>query len=180
MNSFGDSLKKALIVYYSESENDKTTNEERVASELETLFKKANISVTKTVLRTKKKMEMKLQLKMEKALELKDKIPSLSAFDLIIVGSPIVGSLTSAPAVNTFLRQIPKGIQSKKLRFALFSTGVIPGFAIKKMQSLLSMKGASVIDYETFTSIFEFDSKKLAEVDKFYSRIMEKLSAPQN
>ncbi len=169
-------MRKALIIYYAESEKGKVANEEKVAAEFEKLFKKSNFNVTKILLQTKKKMKIKLQLKMEKALELKDKIPQISSFDLVVVGSPIIGSLTSAPAVNTFLRQLPKTPKNQKPKFVLFSTGVIPGFAIKKMQSLLSMKGASVIDSETFTSIFEFDNKKLIEVDKFYSKVMQKLT----
>lgn len=169
-------MKKALIIYYSEQEKGKISNEEKVAAELERIFKKAEFNVTKTLLETKKKMEMKLQLKMEKALELKEKIPPLTSFDLVIVGSPIIGSLTSAPAINTFLRQLPKNIKNQKPKFVLYSTGILPGFAIKKMQSLLSMKGESILDSETFTSIFEFDSKKLLEVDKFYSRFMDKLA----
>jgi hypothetical protein len=169
-------LKKALIIYYTEAEKGKVANEEKVAAELEKLFKKANFAVTKALLQTKKKMEMKLQLKMEKALELKEKAPQTASFDIVVVGSPIIGSLTSAPAVNSFLRQLPKSPKNQKTKFVLFSTGVIPGFANKKMQSLLSMKGANVIDSETFTSIFEFDNKKMQEVDKFYSRIIQKLT----
>ena len=166
-------MAKILIVYYSLAEKGKVTSEERVVNELESIFSKSH-KVKKVLLESKKKLSLKEQFKLEKELTLNEEPSIVKGFDLVIIGSPIVGSLTSAPLVNCFLRGVGKSTESKVLpKFALFSTGVIPGFAIKKMQSLLSMNGIKPIESKTFTSIFEFDSKKIVEVKEFAEKLME-------
>jgi hypothetical protein len=39
------------------------------------------------------------------------------------------------------------------------------------MQSLLSMKGVKPAQSEAFTSMFEFDSKKLTEIQTFFQKL---------
>lgn len=120
--------------------------------------------------------DLKKQFKHEKKLVL-DKIPNIKKFDLILIGTPII-SFTSAPAINTFIRLLPK-IKNKKI--VLFATGIgLPGNAIKKMSSLLSMKEANIVDTQVFSSIFEFDSKKMLEVEKFFERFLEKIKKTNN
>lgn len=112
---------------------------------------------------------LKEQFKNEKELNLLKKI-STKKFDYIIIGTPII-SFTSVPAVNIFIRQL-KGVSNKK--FILFATGIgLPGKAIKKMTSLLSMKKGKVVASKVFSSIFEFDERKLLEVEKFINETIK-------
>ncbi|MBT4596843.1 MAG: hypothetical protein HOC95_02585, partial [Candidatus Diapherotrites archaeon] len=61
-------------------------------------------------------------------------------------------------------------------KFALFATGIgLPGTAIKKMTSLLSMQKGKVVATQVFSSIFEFDEKKLREVNKLLEQIKAQL-----
>ncbi|MFA6268544.1 MAG: hypothetical protein WCW13_06090 [archaeon] len=164
---------KALIVYYSLPDKKKTSNEDKAATEFEKLFNEKNISTTIIALSTEKKLSLGDQFKKEKELTINQKIPDLTEFDYVFIGSPVVGSLTSAPLVNVFIRSIQKVTQNQaKPIFALFVTGIISGFALKKMQSLLSMKGIKPTQTEAFTSMFEFDSKKIAEIKKFFDKVM--------
>ncbi len=166
---------KVLIAYPLALEKKKPSNEDKVALELEKLFSSKSFLVKKIILEPKKKLAVKEQFKKEKSLELK-KVPVLSSFDLVVLGTPIVGSLTSSPLVNAFIRSIPKkaGASVQKQKFVLFSTGVLHGFELKKMQSLLSMKGIKPIDSKSFTSMFDFDEKKLFEVKQFFERFMDR------
>jgi flavodoxin len=169
-------LAKILVAYFSSSEKEKTSNEEKVALELNNFFTDKHYSVKLISLKSKKDLSLKDQFKLEKELQLDEKIPDLSSFDIIIIGSPIVGSLSSAPIVNTFIRTIVKqNKETNSPKFALFSVGVLPGFAVKKMQSLLSMKGIKPIESVALASIFEFDSKKLLEVREFAQKVLEKV-----
>ncbi|MFA5125822.1 MAG: hypothetical protein WC462_02355 [archaeon] len=166
---------KALIVYFSSSEKGKQASEEKVVLELEKLFSDKKISVKKLLLEPKQKLSLNEQFKQEKDLELKQSIGQIKEFDFVIIGSPIVGSFTSAPLINLFIRTLPKFSENEnKPLFVLFATGIIPGFGIKKMQSLLSMKGIKPAESTAFTSIFEFDDKKMAEVKKFFENIFKK------
>mgnify|MGYP005841350259 CR=1 FL=1 len=167
-------LVKVLIVYYSESQKGKQGNEVKVASRLEKRFIEKNFEVTVFKLEIEKRLGLNQQFKREKSISLKQNIPNVSDYKLVIIGSPIVGSLTSAPAVNAFIR----GLDQEKVsdsRFAIYATGIIPGFALKKMSSLLSMKGIKPIESAVFTSIFEFDDKKMREVDQFFDKVIEKI-----
>ncbi|MCX6803968.1 MAG: hypothetical protein NTY48_05370 [Candidatus Diapherotrites archaeon] len=166
---------KALIVYCTASEKNKPSNEEKTANFLVESLLKKNIKAKKLLLEPAKNIGLKQQLKKEKEFKLKTKIPLLNEYDFVFIGTPIVGPLTSSPIINTFLRLIPKdaGKNSKPI-FAIYSTGIIEGFALRKMQSLLSMKGIKVAKTQSFTSIFEFDSKKLFEVGKFLEEVLQK------
>ena len=163
-----------LIAYSSTTDKKRISNEDKVALELEKLFSSKSFSVKKLILESKKKIAQKELFKNEKNLELKEKIPQLSSFDIIILGTPIVGSFTSSPLVNVFIRSLPKATPQKQF-FVLFSTGVLHGFELKKMQSLLSMKGIKPVDSQAFMSMFDFDEKKLAEVKQFFERFMDKI-----
>jgi len=166
--------RKVIIVYSSISEKKKLSNEDKVALELTKLFSSKSFLVKKIVLQPQKKIDVKGQLKNEKILKLKDNVPPLSSFDLVVLGTPVVGSLTSSPLINAFIRSIPKRTGSQKPKFVLFSAGVLHGFELKKMQSLLSMKGIKPIDSQVFTSIFDFDEKKMIEVKHFFERFMDR------
>ncbi len=167
-------LAKALIIYYSESQKNKPGNELKVAMHLEKRLVEKNFEVTLFKLETEKKIGLSQQFKREKSINLKENISNINDYKLVIIGSPIVGSLTSAPAVNAFLRGIDQE-KANNSKFAIYATGIIPGFAQKKMSSLLSMKGIKPIESAVFTSIFEFDGKKIKEVDEFFNKIIEKI-----
>ncbi len=155
----------ALVVYYPLGEIIK------VAQKIDFLLNKNNINskLFEAVFETE--MDLKKQFKHEKELNLLNKIHRIKKIDLLIIGTPII-SFTSVPAINVFIRNLPK-IKNKKI--VLFATGIgLPGNAIKKMSSLLSMKEAIVIDSQVFSSIFEFDSKKMVEVEKFFERFLQK------
>jgi flavorubredoxin len=156
---------KVLVAYYPLGEVDK------VALRLKKLFEEEKHSVELFSIETDI-MDMKKQFKKEKKLELSTKIKSIKKFDIIIIGTPIV-SFKSVPAVNVFIRDL-KGVKDKKI--ILFATGIgLPGRAVKKMSSLFSMHGAKIDDSQVFSSIFEFDLRKLKEVDAFYERFMKKI-----
>lgn len=174
-------MKKALIIYYKENEKTKYSNEEITACELEKKFAEKGIIVKKFELTPvkisgngKKERFLPREKKQGKEIEIKfnKKPPIVSGYDYVIIGSPIVGSLTSAPAVNAYLRSIPKNSQNQNKVFALYTTGIMPGFALKKMQSLLSMNGIKASHLESFTSIFEFDTKKKLEIERYFKRII--------
>ncbi len=156
-------MTKALLVYYNFGEVPKIINK------LEELFKNKNIEVKKEEVRLKEEIEIKRQFKKEKKLILNNKINSLKNVEWVIVGTPIV-SFTSVPAINVFIRSLP---DLKNRKVVLFATGIgLPGRAIKKMSSLLSMKNGKVVSSQVFSSIFEFDSKKLREVDSFFEKFI--------
>ena len=158
--------KKVLIAYYSFGETPK------VADKLKQLFLSKGFSVVERNIRLSKDIEPKKQFKKEKELVLREPVRSVSAFDLVVIGTPMV-SFSSVPAVNVFIRSLP---EMEKKNFVLFATGIgLPGKAVKKMQSLLSMKGGTVLDSHTFSSIFEFDQKKLLEAEKFFERFIGKV-----
>jgi len=159
--------KKAFIIYYA---SDLThSNEEKVASLLQKLFNDKNISAEKILLEPKEKLTLKQQLRMEKKIELANKQVDLSKADYVIIGSPVVDAITSSPIVNSFIRGFEKKDYSST-KFVLFSCGIIPGLAIKKMSSLLAVNGIKVFDSQAFSSMFEFDKKKLIEAESFFNR----------
>jgi flavodoxin len=166
---------KALIAYYSTTEKEKPSNEDKVAWEFEKIFKEKKFAVTTLSLKPKKQISLAEQFKQEKELELENSIHSFDSFDLVFIGTPIVGSFTSAPAVNAFIRDLPKTSQIPKAKIILFSVGVLHGLELKKMQSLLSMKALKILEKHSFTSIFDFDEKKLAEIRPFVENILEKI-----
>lgn len=152
-------IMKVLLAYYPFGEVTKVINT------AEKIFSKKGFEITKYCVQLKKELSMKEQKKNEKVLQLKEKPKSVKQYDLIVLGTPIV-KLSSVPAMNVFIRAV-KDAQGKK--FVLFATGIgLPGKALKKMNSLLSMKGAKVIASDSFMSIFEFDSKKLLETENFF------------
>ncbi|MBT4191743.1 MAG: hypothetical protein HOE11_00385 [Candidatus Diapherotrites archaeon] len=159
-------MKCVLLAYYPLGEVPK------VIIKLAALLKENKINVKTEELILEEDLSMKKQFKLEKKLVLKNKIPSLKSFDLIVIGTPIV-SFSSVPAINIFIRSLPKVAEKK---FALFATGIgLPGTAIKKMTSLLSMQKGKVVATQVFSSIFEFDEKKLREVNKLLEQIKAQL-----
>ena len=160
------SPKNILLTYYSLGEVPK------VMERLYELLSKKGFLVKKKQIELIKKLEVKKQFKLEQTLKVKSPLKSLKGIDLVVIGTPIV-SFSSIPAVNAFIRALPK-VENKK--FVLFATGIgLPGRTMKKMKSLLSMKGGVVVDSQIFTSIFEFDAKKLKEADAFFERFIEKI-----
>ena len=149
---------KILIAYYPYGEAIS------VAQRMKAGFEKKCFEVNVEEIKLKEEMDLKKQFKKEKKLELLNATKSVSKFDVIVIGTPIV-SFTSVPAVNAFIRALPK-TNNKKI--VLYATGVgLPGKAIKKMSSLLSMKSVNIVGNKVFSSIFEFDERKLKEVDLF-------------
>jgi len=158
-------MKKVLISYFPVGEVFK------VVKKFEEIFKIKNIDFDLFEIEVEQEYDIKKQFKNEKKLTLKKKLKSLKQYDLIIIGTPLL-SFTSAPGVNAFIRELPN---AKDKKFVLFVTGIgLPGKAVKKMSSLLFMNGAQVIDSKVFSSIFEFDSKKLSEVNSFFDRFEDK------
>jgi len=170
-------LNKALIVYYSEhhhSDKNKISNEEKVVNELKQLFEAKKTLTQLLLLEPSKKLHLKDQFKKEKEIELLNKMPNLNDYSCIIIGTPIVGAMTSSPVINSFIRQIKfSKTNLKKPAFIIYSTGIIHGFELKKINSLLSMKGIKPIASECFSSMFDFDSKKLIEVKTFFDKFIE-------
>ena len=153
---------KVLIVYYPKGEVSK------VSKRMQESFEKKKFKVTIKQIKLKEEMDIRKQFKREKKLELSGMPKSISSYNIIIIGSPIV-AFTSVPAVNAFIRSLPKASEKKVI---LYATGIgLPGKAIKKMSSLLSMKGCKIIGSKVFSSIFEFDERKLKEVDAFIESI---------
>jgi hypothetical protein len=176
------SLNKALILYYNEtsftkSKNNqkKESNEEKVVFELKRLFEEKKFLVDTINLIPTKKLHLKDQFKKEKEINLLNKLPELNNYNLVLIGTPIVGAMTSSPVINSFIRKINFGAKKNKPLFIIYSTGIIHGFELKKLTSLLSMKGIKPIDSECFCSMFDFDSKKLVEVKSFFDRFFEKI-----
>jgi len=155
-------MSKVLIAYYNLGEINK------VAARIKSNFEQDKYTVEEVQIKLKEEMDIKKQFKKEKKLDLLTEIKSLSSYDIIIIGTPVV-SFTSVPAVNAFIRSFPKA-ENKKV--VLFATGIgLPGKAIQKMSSLFSMNGATIIGGKVFSSIFEFDERKLKEVDNFFENI---------
>ena len=160
-------MKKALIVYYSFGEVGCVA--ERIGKKL---LEKQITSQT-FLIEDKKNYSLKDQFKKEKELELKNKNPPLNEINYLFIGSPVV-SFSSAPIVNVFLKNLDSS-QLKNKKIFLFATGIgLPGNTIKKMSSILSMKGVGVEKERVFSSIFHFDEKKLKEVDEFIKEIIKK------
>ena len=162
-------MKKVLITYYPSDETPK------VAERFKKLLSDSKFKVVVKTIEPKKNLTPKEQLKVEKTIELKNLIKSMNDYDLVIIGTPVF-SFSPMPSVSAFIRSIPKSPKSSKKKFVLFSTSIgLPGTTIKRMQSLLSMKGGKVLDSESFSSIFEFDEKKLKEVDSFFERFKDSI-----
>ena len=114
--------RRVLIAYYHFGETPK------VAERLRKLFSEKGFSVSEKKIQLKREMEPKRQRKSEKDLALKEPVKSAAAFDLLVIGTPVV-SFSSVPAVNVFIRSIP---EAKGKRFVLFATGIgLPGKAVK-------------------------------------------------
>ncbi|OQA31431.1 MAG: hypothetical protein BWY55_00492 [archaeon ADurb.Bin336] len=176
-------LNKALIVYYDESsftkpknnQQKKVSNEEKVVLELKKLLEEKKFLVDTLNLVPTKKLHLKDQFKKEKEITLSNKMPELNNYKLVLIGTPIVGAMTSSPVINSFIRKITFNSKKTKPLFVMYSTGILHGFELKKLTSLLSMKGIKPIDSASFCSMFEFDSKKLVEVKNFFNRFFEKI-----
>ena len=152
-------MSKVLIAYYPQGETKK------VADRFKLNFENKHFDIKLKEIKLVKELEMRKQFKREKKLELETKVAAISKYDFVVIGTPIV-AFTSVPAVNAFIRSLPKSEDKKVI---LYATGIgLPGKAIKKMSSLFSMNGAKVIGGKVFSSIFEFDEKKLREVDTFF------------
>ncbi|MEK6958877.1 MAG: hypothetical protein AABW59_02415 [archaeon] len=159
-------MAEVLIAYYNHGEVQK------VVDRLKQLFIESKHNVEENQIQIEQNIDLKKQFKLEKDLTIKAPISSLEKYDLVVLGTPIV-SFSSLPAVNAFIRSLPK---CDGKRFVLFATGIgLPGSTIKKMQSLLSMKGAIVEDSQIFSSIFMFDAKKIKEVEEFYKKFSKKI-----
>lgn len=160
-------MKKAIIAYYSFGEIEK------VVQRLEKKLLELGISSEIFLIEDKKKHSIKDQFKKEKELELNKIIPSFKEIDYFFIGSPVV-SFSSVPIVNVFLKNLnEKQLIDKKVY--LFATGIgLPGNTIKKMKAVLAMKGILVTSDKVFSSIFNFDEKKLKEVDEFVKEIIKK------
>ncbi len=159
-------MSKVLIAYYNLGEINK------VAARIKLNFEQDKYAVEELQIKLKEEMDTKKQFKKEKKLELLTEIKSTSGYDVIIIGTPVV-SFTSVPAVNAFIRSLPK---SENKKVILFATGIgLPGKAIQKMSSLFSMNGATVVGGKVFSSIFDFDERKLKEVDTFFENIKKDL-----
>lgn len=159
-------MKKALVAYYPSGETP------RVVEKLSERLAEAGFEVTKKIIELEKPFRPPEQLKEEKSLVLKSGVKSLADYDAIIIGTPVF-SFSPVPAVSLFIKSLP---DCRGKRFVLFSTSIgLAGTTIKRMQSLLSMKGGKVIASESFSSIFEFDSKKMLEVEKFFETFFEKI-----
>ncbi len=175
MGVFG--LNRALIIYYSEHhslDKGKFSNEEKVANELKKLFEEKKFSTQILLLEPSKKLHLKDQFKKEKEIILLNKIPDLSNYSFIVIGTPIVGAMTSSPVINSFIRQMSFSKEAKnKPVFVIYSTGIISGFELKKMTSLLSMKGIKPVLSESFKSMFDFDLKKINEVKTFFNNFID-------
>jgi len=155
-------MSKVLIAYYNLGEINK------VAARIKSNFESNKYAVKELHIKLKEEMDIKKQFKKERKLELLTEIKSISSYDIIIIGTPVV-SFTSVPAVNAFIRSLPKFENTK---IVLFATGIgLPGKAIQKMSSLFSMNGATVIGGKVFSSIFDFDERKLKEVDVFFENL---------
>jgi len=153
-------MKKVLLAYYNGGEVTK------VVKCAEKVFSKENFSIEKMEIVSLPNIDPRKQKKIEQWLKVKRSPKSVKQFDLIVLGTPIF-AFSSVPAVNAFIRALPRADGKKVI---LFATGVgLPGSAIKKMKSLLSMKGAKVVASQAFLSIFEFDSKKTLEIEKFFA-----------
>lgn len=168
-------------MYYSEhhsvdknKDKIKVSNEEKVAGELKRLFEEKKYSVQTLFLEPVRKLHLKDQFKKEKEIKISTKIPSLEKYSCVVIGTPIVGAMTSSPVINSFIREIKISKEMpNKPSFVVFSTGIISGFELKKIASLLSMKGIKPVASESFNSMFEFDSKKLNEVKLFFNKFIE-------
>ena len=170
-------LNKALIVYYSDhhsNDKNKVSNEVKIVNELKGLFEEKKFSLQLLPLEPSKRLHLKDQFKKEKEIKLLNEIPSLDNYSCIVIGTPIVGAMTSSPVVNSFIRQIKfSKANKKKPAFVVYSTGIMHGFELKKISSLLSMKGIKPVLSESFNSMFDFDSKKLVEVKTFFNKFIE-------
>ncbi|MEI7961082.1 MAG: hypothetical protein WCI04_01985, partial [archaeon] len=144
-------MKKALIVYCKENYAAKTSKEEKTAQEFEKLFKEKGFFVKRTLIEPKTKLDKKKIKKNENLIEFKSNPPSVNEFDFVVIGTPIIASLKSSPIINAYIKSLPKNKTNSKQKYVLYATGIIPGFAIKKMQSLLSMSGIKTLDTENFT-----------------------------
>ena len=156
-----------LIVYYS-----KTGSTEKVAFTLEkNLLQKGKVTLLK--ISPKEKMKAYQYKKDGKDLELNEQAIDAKKFDLIVVGTP-VWSFCPTPIILSYLRKI-KNVDGKQ--FALFATcTALPGTTIQRMGSILTTRGAKVLDSLTIRSVFALDEKKLAEAKEFAETLKKSLS----
>lgn len=155
-----------LIAYYS-----KTGATEKVAAVLQQALEKKH-RVTLFRLRPVQELKAHEYKKNEKDLPLQQPLPGLKGFDLVVVGTP-VWNFCPTPIAVSYLR---KALGAKGKRFALFATcTALPGTTIKRLGSILSTKGATVVDSLTIRSVFELDEKKLQEAERFAERLLQQL-----
>ncbi|MCX6799350.1 MAG: flavodoxin family protein [Candidatus Diapherotrites archaeon] len=152
-----------LVAYYS-----KSGNTEKVAKKIaESLQAKAH-GVRLFKVMPVEELKAGQYSKTEKDLPLREPLVNLQKFDLVVVGTPVWG-FSPTPIITSYLRQM-EGAKGKS--FALFcACSVIPGTTIKRMSSIISTKGGTVLDSLVIKSLFEFDEKKLKEAKCFAEKI---------
>jgi len=114
-------------------------------------------------------------------IELQPVQKELSAYDLLVIGSPVFGLSPKrkiAKAVEAYLRQC-SGIEGKKVAVFLTCFG-IPGTALKKISGIIQSRGAIVADSLVVAYLLSISAKQFEEAKEFGKRIAEPQGATQN
>jgi flavodoxin len=152
--------------------HSKTGSTEKTALAIKGQLEKKGHSVTFLKLVPERDLKAYQYRKNGKELKLKKVVSDVKKFDLVVVGTPIWG-FSPTPIVLSYLRSL-KNTSGK--RFALFATcTALPGTSIQRMGSILTTKGARVLNSLTIKSIFPLDEKKLAEAKRFADSLEEKV-----
>ena len=156
---------KILIAYYS-----KSGSTEAIAKKLSAILQQNRHMVTVFKIRPMRELKA-YDYGKNSHIELKQPLPDVSAYDLILIGTP-VWSFCPSPIVSSYLRQLRR-IKGK--RVALFASCMaLPGTTIQRMSSILSTKGAVVAESLTIRSVFKIDETKLGEAEKFVQLLLSK------
>ena len=148
-----------LIAYYS-----KTGSTEKVAVTLQQQLEQKGHRVKLARIFPREELKAYQYKKNGKELQLKQTVLNVSKFDLVVVGTP-VWSFCPTPIVLSYVRKLQN---TKGKRFALFATcTALPGTTIQRMSSILTTKGAKVLNSLTIRSVFELDDLKLGEARQF-------------
>lgn len=157
-----------LVTYYS-----KTGSTEKVAEALEKTFLEKGHSVELVRIIPKRDLKAYQYKKNCRDLELKQAVVNLKKFDLVLVGTP-VWNYCPSPIIASYLRNT-ENVKGKKI--ALFATcTALPGTTIKRMSSILTTRGALVLDSLTIRSFFELNAKKLGPAKEFVQKLEKSLS----
>lgn len=150
---------KILIAYYS-----KTGSTEKVAVALQRLLEQKDHKVKLARIFPREELKAYQYKKNGKELHLKQPVLNVSNFDLVVVGTP-VWSFCPTPIVLSYIRKLQN---TGGKHFALFATcTALPGTTIQRMSSILTTKGAKVLNSLTIRSVFELDESKLGEAKQF-------------